>query len=88
MITEIINLNHVIFSILQDIENSMTFAKMGVMHPSVPSIIKPLDLLQVLNLIVKKLSTSQLPIEVTLENIPIFEKLIRISCYTVQKKVT
>ncbi|CAH1989507.1 unnamed protein product [Acanthoscelides obtectus] len=55
------------------------------MHPSV---IKPKHLRQALNSVVVKLSTKQLPLEVTLDNIPIFEKLIKISCYTVDRQIT
>nr|CAH7757828.1 unnamed protein product [Callosobruchus chinensis] len=83
-ITEIIILYQVIISILQDIENSITFAKLGTMQPS---IIKPSYLIKALNSIAPKPLAGQLPIEVTLDNIPVFEKLLKISCYTLHRKV-
>nr|CAI5841906.1 unnamed protein product [Callosobruchus analis] len=83
-VTEIINLYQVIISILQDVENSISFAKLGIMHPS---IIKPSYLMKALNSIAPKSLSGKLPIEVTLDNISIFEKLIKISCYTVHRKV-
>nr|CAH7743082.1 unnamed protein product [Callosobruchus chinensis] len=83
-ITEIINLYQGIISILRDIENSISFAKLGTMHPS---IIKPSYLIKALNSMAPKPLAGQLPIEVTLDNIPVFEKLIKISCYTVHRKV-
>nr|CAI5835495.1 unnamed protein product [Callosobruchus analis] len=83
-ITEIIYLYQVIISILQDVENSISFAKLGIMHPS---IIKPSYLMKALNSIAPKSLAGKLPIEVTLDNSSIFEKLIKISCYTVHRKV-
>nr|CAI5820040.1 unnamed protein product [Callosobruchus analis] len=83
-ITEIIYLYQVIISILHDVKNSISFAKLGIMHPS---IIKLSYLMKALNSIAPKSLAGKLPIEVTLDNISIFEKLIKISCYTVHRKV-
>nr|CAH7729552.1 unnamed protein product [Callosobruchus chinensis] len=83
-ITEITNLYQVIISILQDIENSITFVKFRTMQPS---IIKPSYLIKALNSIAPKPLAGQLPIEVTLDKIPVFEKFIQISCYTLHRKV-
>nr|CAH7729295.1 unnamed protein product [Callosobruchus chinensis] len=61
-----------------------TFVKFRTMQTS---IIKPSYLIKALNSIAPKPLAGQLPIEVTLDKIPVFGKFIQISCYTLHRKV-
>jgi hypothetical protein len=64
----------IIDSILQDIENSITFAKLKILHPS---IIKTEDLYFELIKVQDQIGLNQMPLEITLENTFLFEKLIK-----------
>lgn len=71
-----------ILQILETIEDSITFAKLQVLHPS---IIQPEDLLQNLKKIEK--STS-LPFPVQISEIIHFENIIKIKAYQIDHKFT
>lgn len=86
VLIQLITLYEYITSILQDIENSITFAKIKILHPS---IIKTTDLYRELVILQKYLKKqNNLPFPVTSENIPFFEKLIQIDCYVLNNKIT
>jgi len=82
---QLINLYEIINSVLQDIENSITFAKINVMHPS---IIKTNELYKELLKIEKRLDNNKLPFKITLENTFIIQKFIDIECYISNNKIT
>lgn len=84
-IVQIINIFEITNSILQDIENSISFAKIQVMHPS---IIKTIDLYNQLKLLEKYLNKNELPLEINLNNVLLFEKLIKIDCFIFNNKIT
>ena len=71
-----------ILRILETIEESTTFAKLQVMHPS---IIQPEDLLQNLKKVDK---TMSLPFPVQMDQIVNFENLIKIKAYQIRYKLT
>lgn len=73
-----INIYQLILHFLTVVENSLTFAKLGVMHPS---IIKPSKLYEHLSLMQNKIGEENLPLPVSLENIPIYESIIQIQAY-------
>jgi Baculovirus F protein len=85
IIIQLINLYEIVISILQDIENSITFARIGVMHPS---IIKTEDLFKELLILQQNLGKEKLPIEVKLNNTLLFEKIIKIHSYLSGDKIT
>lgn len=80
-----INVYEVILSILQDIENSVSFAKLGIIHPS---IIKPNDLLNELALLTKTYNPNQFPIEITSDNLDSIMKLLNLECFIYKGKIT
>lgn len=82
---QLINMYEIIISILQDVENSISFAKLGTMHPS---IIKITDLVKLLKSIEMDFKTERVPIEVNLENTILFEKFIKIDSYILSNKIT
>lgn len=82
---QIINMYEIIISILQDVENSISFAKLGTIHPS---IIKTTDLLKLLKSIELVFKTERIPIEVNLENTVLFGKFIKIESYILNNKIT
>lgn len=82
---QMINLYEVIQSVLQDVENAITFAKLKVMHPSIITVI---DLFRSLKQLTKQVNVNQLPMELTLENTLFFEKLIEVECYISNNRVT
>lgn len=84
-LNQMINLYEIINSVLQDIENSISFAKLNTIHPS---IIKTTDLFNELLKVEKHLNKNQFPLAVTSENIFIFQNLIDIECYINDKKIT
>lgn len=84
-INQIINLFEVINSVLQDIENSIAFAKLGVMHPS---IMTTAHLYNELIALQKYLKEEQLPIEINHENILLYEKIIKVKGYIKHNKIT
>lgn len=85
VINQIINVYEVIDSILQDIENSLTFAKLKTMHPS---IIKTEDLFLELVKIQNQIGQQIMPLEVNFQNTLLFEKLINIECFIFNNKIT
>lgn len=74
---QMILLYNTILQILIEIENSITFCKIGAMHPS---IIKATDLLNELQRI-SPYYGNQLPFQITPENIINYESLIKVSCH-------
>ena len=85
ILNQIINLYEIINSILQDIENSITFSKLKVMHPS---IITFNDLLKELKKLEKIVGSNNMPLSTNLENIFLFEKLIDVDCFVLNNKIT
>lgn len=85
ILNQVINLYEIIDSILQDIENSITFTKLKIVHPS---IIKINDLYNELKKLEKNIGPNQLPLSVELENIFLFENLIDVDCFILNNKIT
>ena len=85
ILNQIINLYEIIDSMLQDIENSITFSKQKIMHPS---IITLKNLLQELKHVETIVGTNKLPLEVNFENVFLFEKLMDVDCYILNNKIT
>lgn len=85
IINQILNVYEIINSILQDVENSLTFSKLKIMHPS---IIKTEDLFIELTKLQKRTGFSQMPLPVTLENTLLYEKLINIESFVLNNKIT
>lgn len=83
VILELVNLYQIINQQLQDIENSITFSKLGSLHPS---IVTQKDLFK--ELIKLNLKQRQLPFGITLENMYDLEKIIKISGYIYNNKIT
>ncbi|XP_049825049.1 uncharacterized protein LOC126265985 [Aethina tumida] len=69
---------------LDDIINSITFAKINVVHPSV---IQPLNLLDELSKINSELRKDSLPLDNTKENIPKFLNIIKLDTYQSNSKI-
>lgn len=84
IVTEITNMYEIIYAMLQDIENSLVFARIGLMHPSV---IRTEELFLELRELEENLGTNKLPISVTSENALMFEKLIDIECFILNNKI-
>lgn len=85
VINQILNIYEIIISILQDIENSLTFAKLKIMHPS---IIGTEDLFVELTKLQKRTSLQQMPLQVTLENTLLYEKIIDLEAFVLNNKIT
>lgn len=85
IMNQIITMYEMINSILQDIENSISFLKLQIMHPS---IIKTKDLFNELKRLRKQIKKNQFPFELTLDNILLFEKIIKIDGYILNNKIT
>ena len=85
LMNQIINMYEILNSILQDIENSISFAQLQIMHPS---IIKTADLFYELKRLQSYLNKDQFPVEVTLENMHLFLKLIKINSFILNNKIT
>lgn len=85
VLNQLINLYEITNSMLQDLENSLAFAKLQILHPS---IIKLSDLYRELVNMKNQLRPEQLTFPVTLENIQIFEKIIKVDCYLFNNKIT
>lgn len=85
VINQIINVYEIIDSILQDIENSLTFSRLKIMHPS---IIRTEDLFFELTKLKTIVSIDQMPIPITLENTLKFEKLIQLESFILNNKIT
>lgn len=82
---EIIELYTFVDSLLQDIENSLTFCKLRTIHPS---IIKSEDLYTELKALENRLSAEQLPLKPERNTIHLFENFIDIECFILNNKVT
>lgn len=85
ILNQFTNLYGIINSILQDIENSISFAKLKVMHPS---IISTTDFYYELSKLHKQVKPNQFPFEVTLENTLLFEKFTQVDCFIFNNKIT
>lgn len=72
-----------ILTVLQDIENSLTFCKLKTLHPS---IITPTELFNELEKI-SKFYNQELPIDLTYQNIFDFEKLIEVNCHIEETRI-
>lgn len=84
-LNQIINLYEIIDSILQDIENAITFSKLKILHPS---IIKTESLYFELRKIQKLVSAKSMPLDVTLTNTLLYEKLIKVESFILNNKIT
>jgi len=84
VLNQVINLYEIIDAILTDIENAITFSKLKILHPS---IIKTKDLYFELLNVKKVIDTNRMPLEVTLENTILYEKLIKVESYIFNNKV-
>lgn len=85
VINQIINLYEIISSILQDIENSITFAKLQVMHPS---IISTTHLYKELKALRDLIGKENFPIEIDFNNTFLYRDIIKIDGYIKNNKVT
>lgn len=74
---QISTMYEIINSILQDIENSLIFTKLQIMHPS---IIRTNDFFFELTKLEKSVK-KYFPFELTLQNIPLFESVVKIESY-------
>lgn len=81
---QLIILYNAILNTFQDIENSITFCKLGVVHPS---IIRSKELFHELQKIYVHYK-NQLPFELKFENILNFESIIKVNCKIDLNKVT
>lgn len=84
-LNQIINLYEIIDSILQDVENAVTFSKLKILHPS---IIKTENLYFELQRIQKIVNEKSMPLEVTLANTLLYEKLVKIESFVLNNKIT
>lgn len=82
---EIIELYTFVDSLLQDIENSITFCKLRTIHPS---IIKTEDLFKELKALENRIGTDQMPLKPELYNINLFLNFIDIECFILNNRVT
>jgi len=78
VLNQVINLYEIIDAILTDIEIEITFFKIENFHPS---IFKPKDLYFELINVKKVIDTNRMPLEVTLQNTILYEKLIKVESY-------
>jgi len=76
-------LYNIILNILQDIENSLTFCKLKIIHPT---IISTKDLYKALQEISHHYP-NQLPYDVTTENILEFESIISVNCKILDNQI-
>nr|CAH7758351.1 unnamed protein product [Callosobruchus chinensis] len=84
-IMQLTSVYETIITILQDIENSVLFSRINILHPS---IIHTADLFNELKGLENKIGKDHLPLPITLETIPLYEKLIRIHSYSHKNKIT
>lgn len=85
ILIQVINMYEILNSILQDIENSISFAKLNRMHPS---IIKTNDLFNQLQNLQKQVKPEQLPFEISLHNTLIYQNFIRVQCFILNNRIT
>lgn len=84
-INQITNIYEIVLSILQDIENSISFAKLGILHPSV---IKPDILLDELKSLKQYYLPNQFPINIDSENLHSLMKTLKLDCFIYLDKIT
>lgn len=84
-LNQLTNLYEIINALLQDVENSISFSRLNMMHPS---IIQTNDLYKELGKIEQHLVNRTLPLKVTLQNTFILQSLIDVECYTLNNKIT
>lgn len=84
-LARIINIYEIVLSILQDIENSISFAKLGIIHPS---IIKPNDLLNELTLLSKYYNPNQIPIQIKSDHLESIMKILKLKCFIYKNQIT
>lgn len=82
---QIIKIYEVINSVLQDVENSITFSKLNIVHPS---IVQNIDLYNELIKLEKSFNSEQLPIKITLANTLLIRDIIEIDSYIFKNKIT
>lgn len=80
---QLIILYNILYSLLQDIENSLSFCKIKTVHPS---IIKPQQLYSELQRI-SPYYKEELPFELKPENVPDFEKILDVNCHIENTKI-
>ncbi|XP_066157801.1 uncharacterized protein, partial [Euwallacea fornicatus] len=85
ILIQIINLYEIIDSMLQDIETSITFAKLGTFHPS---IMETANLFLELKKLEIKVKPQNLPLQITLENILEYEKIIEVESFILNGRIT
>lgn len=85
ILIQLINMYEILNSVLQDIENSISFARLNLIHPS---IIKTNDLFRELLNLQKSIKTKQLPFDVSLENTLIYQNFIKVDCFILNNKIT
>lgn len=85
VLNQIINVYEIIDSTLQDIENSITFSKLKILHNS---IISTEELYSELQKIQNQVGLKQMPLEASLENTLILEKIIKLECFVLNNKIT
>ncbi|XP_066157767.1 uncharacterized protein [Euwallacea fornicatus] len=85
VLIQIINLYEIIDSMLQDIETSIAFARLGNFHPS---IMRTTDLFSELKTLEVKLPPNSLPLSITLENTLEYEKIISVESFILKGKIT
>lgn len=83
ILSQFIHLFEIVLNILQDIENSLTFCNLKIVHPS---IISNRELLKEL-LKISKYFPNMLPFQATIDNIHKFKKLIIPKCVTHEKEI-
>ncbi|XP_066157760.1 uncharacterized protein [Euwallacea fornicatus] len=81
---DFINMYEVVDSILQDIENSMVFSQLGVLHPT---IITNQELYTELQLLRNQLDEGQLPLQAIQSNVPIIAKTIKPESFMSQLRI-
>lgn len=84
MIEQIMQSNTIILDYLNDIINSITFARLAILHPSV---IDPKLLLQELNKIPSHLKHGNLPFSPTHDNLSKFINLIKLEAFQTNERI-
>ena len=85
ILIQLINMYEILNSVLQDIENSISFARLNLMHPS---IIQTNDLFKELLKLQKQVKSKQLPFEISLDNTLIYQNLIKVESFILNNKIT
>lgn len=73
----------IMLSLVQEVENSLTFCKLGVLHPSIISTKELFNEIEKIS----KYYVNQLPLEPTIENILDFENLVKVDCKLSVKEI-